>query len=302
MPLILTGPQATGKSTVARLVCSLIDPNSAGLRAEPHDYERLAIAAEHQWLLVFDNVSNVQSWLSDAFCRVSTGGSISFRKHHTNDEQVVFTAIRPVIITSIVDVADRADLVSRSLLAELLPLPEGQRLSRDVFWKEWEDERPRFLAELLRLVCCAMGNIPQGRLCHQHRLTDFVRIGEALARAGCFEIDQLVAALDSLERSGHALARESNPLVDALEKLLEEHPNGWEEEPKNTLDALNKLVSEETRKSRGWPKDATRLTGALKTLKDALADVGIEWERGKIGGRSARRLLVIRRRAPREMA
>jgi len=303
MPLILTGPQGAGKSTAAQLICSLVDPNSAGLRAEPHNYETLAIAAQHQWLLPFDNVSNVQPWLSDALCRLATGGSISFRKHHSNDEQVVFTAIRPMIVTSIVDVADRADLLSRSFLAELLPLPEGQRLSRDVFWKEWEDERPRFLAELLQLVCCAMGNLPKGRLCHQHRMTDFVRIGQAMGPAAGFTAEQFAAALDTLQRSGHALAREADPLVPVLEKFLETHPNDWEGPAGKLLDELRLLASAEDQKAARWPKTPRGLRAALKRLAPALLDIGIEVDPPSRASDNRRtRLVTIRPRPSTEMA
>ena len=71
--------QGSGKSTTGRLVRDLIDPNLASLRAEPRDGRDLMIAAGSSWCLGFDNLSYIPPWLSDALCRLSTGGGYATR-------------------------------------------------------------------------------------------------------------------------------------------------------------------------------------------------------------------------------
>ena len=72
--LALFGEQGSAKSTTGRLLRDLVDPNSAPLRAEPRDGRDLMIGANNSWCLAYDNLSHIPPWLSDALCRLSTGG------------------------------------------------------------------------------------------------------------------------------------------------------------------------------------------------------------------------------------
>ena len=52
------------------------------------------IAANNSRLLAFDNLSGIPAWLSDALCRVATGGSLAVRQLYTDDEEVLFVLPR----------------------------------------------------------------------------------------------------------------------------------------------------------------------------------------------------------------
>src|SRR5262249_40554732 len=67
------GEQGSAKSTSARVVRSLVDPNSAPLRSTPRDERDLIIAASNGWVVAYDNLSHMSDWLSDALCRLATG-------------------------------------------------------------------------------------------------------------------------------------------------------------------------------------------------------------------------------------
>src|SRR5256886_5689169 len=75
--LVLHGEQGSAKSTTARVLRMLIDPNGAPLRAEPHDDRDLMIAATNGWIVALDNLSHLPPWLSDALCRLATGGAFA---------------------------------------------------------------------------------------------------------------------------------------------------------------------------------------------------------------------------------
>src|SRR5207253_9109386 len=108
--LALHGEQGSAKSTMARLLRSLIDPNAAPLRSEPREARDLIISATNGWLVALDNLSHLPPWLSDALCRLSTGGGFATRELYTDSEEVIFDAQRPVILTGIEEVATRSDL------------------------------------------------------------------------------------------------------------------------------------------------------------------------------------------------
>jgi hypothetical protein len=83
--LVVTGEQGSTKSTVCRVVRALIDPSQAPLTTMPSPVD-LMISASKSWLQAFDNVSRVSQDMSDALCRLATGGGRRKRKLFTNDE------------------------------------------------------------------------------------------------------------------------------------------------------------------------------------------------------------------------
>ena len=95
--LTLHGEQGAAKSTLARLLRALVDPDQAPLRAEPRGVRDLMVAAANAWMLAFDNLSHLPPWLSDALCRLATGGGFGTRALFTNQEEALFDAQRPVV-------------------------------------------------------------------------------------------------------------------------------------------------------------------------------------------------------------
>lgn len=94
--LALHGEQGTAKSTATRVVRALVDPNLAPIRSAPRKEDDLTIAAIHSHVVAFDNLSGAQPWLSDALCRLATGGGLSKRTLFTDDDETVLDAIRPI--------------------------------------------------------------------------------------------------------------------------------------------------------------------------------------------------------------
>ena len=132
--LVLHGEQGSAKSTMARLLRALIDPNSAGLRCEPRNRHDLMIAAKNGWVISLDNLSDIPAWLSDALCRLSTGGAFATRELYSDTDEVLFEAQRPVILNGIEELATRGDLLDRSLIIELgTEKGEGGSYERGVF-------------------------------------------------------------------------------------------------------------------------------------------------------------------------
>ena len=48
------------------------------------------ISANNGYLLAFDNLSSLPAWLSDALCRLASGGSFAVRQLYTDDDEVLF--------------------------------------------------------------------------------------------------------------------------------------------------------------------------------------------------------------------
>src|SRR5262245_2153084 len=131
------------------------------------------IAANNGHLLAFDNLSGLPPWLSDALCRVASGGSFAVRRLYTDDEEVLFQAARPTVLNGIEDVIGRPDLADRAIFLMLAPIKEEHRRSETELWREFERARPAILGALLDAVAHgleAVDSLHPGQL---PRMADF---------------------------------------------------------------------------------------------------------------------------------
>ena len=105
--MVLLGEQGCAKSTTARIVKRLVDPNAVPLKSPPRNIEDGAIAAQNTWVMVFDNVSRLPVWLSDWLCVLSTGGGISKRELYANEGETIIGFKRPVVLNGITEIDSR---------------------------------------------------------------------------------------------------------------------------------------------------------------------------------------------------
>jgi transposase-like protein len=147
--------------------------NEPGEAEERKPTRDLIIAATNSWCAAFDNISNLPPWLSDAYCRPSTGGGFSARELCTDSEEVLFDATRPVILNGITDVATRPDLLDRGLIVTLPPIPEEKRRPEAELWRDFEKARPRIPGALFDAVSGALGAVESVRLEGMPRMADF---------------------------------------------------------------------------------------------------------------------------------
>src|ERR1700730_9116596 len=115
----ISGEQGSAKTVLSKLLKALIDPNAAPVRALSREQRELIIAANNSYLLAFDNLSGLPHWLSDALCRLASGGSFAVRQLYTDDEEILFEASRPILLNGIEDVISRPDLGDRAIFLSL---------------------------------------------------------------------------------------------------------------------------------------------------------------------------------------
>lgn len=164
--LAVAGEAGSGKSVFSRMMRSLVDPSAAPIRAVPRDDRGLVVSAGNSWVLAFDNLSAVPVWLADALCRLATGSGFSTRMLHTDRDEMIFEAARPIIINGISSLTDRADLADRSVTIHLRMMPE--RRSEDELLTAFERARPRILGALFGAVSRALADVDRVCLDHPH--------------------------------------------------------------------------------------------------------------------------------------
>lgn len=275
--LNLLGEQGSGKSTAARVLRALIDPNAAPIRAEPREARDLMIAATNGWTVVLDNLSGIQPWLSDALCRLSTGGGFVTRELYTDREEAIFDAQRPVILNGITDLATRSDLLDRSILVRLPRLPDDQRRSEAAFWREFEALNSRLLGCLMDAVSCALRNRDTVKLARLPRMADAAIWAEAAAPALGLAPGEFLEAYERNRTAANEVALDGSPWASVLSELLAASDGVWSGTAGALLNALTSRRGE-GRAPRGWPESPRGMSAALRRLAPNLRAIGVDVE------------------------
>jgi len=287
-PLILGGQQDSGKSTTARVLRALLDPDEAPLTTAPRDDEDLIVTACSVWCPVYDNLSSLDARLSDTLCRLAEGAGLQRRARYTDSEVVTIRARRPVIITGIGDLATRGDLLDRALTLTLPSLADTERKSEVEFWRAFEAARPHILGALCDLIVGVLRELPRVVLPVQPRMADFARVGVALERVCDLPAGSFLDAYEGNRAAGHEITLDAYPIVEPLEDLVEEHPfDGLATE---LLKALDDRMDEATRRMRSWPKSPNTLSNQLSRLAPSLGHRGLVVESREVRGRKTWRI------------
>lgn len=292
--LALHGEQGSTKTTTARMLRCLVDPNGAPVRSEPKEPRDLMIAASNSWLVALDNLSRIPAWLSDALCRLSTGGGFATRQLYTDSEEAIFDAQRPVIMTGIEELATRSDLVDRTLMITLPRVRDADRRTEENLWAEFNRLHPGILGCLLTAVAAAMRNSPLISAPELPRLADFAKWSMAGEESLGLKPGAFMAAYAQNRAAGNELALESTAVAQVLRELMADK-QVWKGTASKLLDVLDQKVDRRVRSGNGWPKDGTRLSGVLKRLAPNLRQVGIEIEFGRTG---KGRFVILSRTGP----
>jgi hypothetical protein len=260
--LALHGGQGSAKSTLTRIAAKLVDPSSVGLRTLPSHERDLMVAAKCSHVLPFDNVSAIRPWLSDALCRLATGGGLGVRKNYTDDVEYIFEAQRPIILNGIEDLGVRDDLLDRMLILHLPEIPGSKRVEEKRFWAEFDGAHPRIVGALLDVVCAAMRELDSVKLPELPRMADFAAWCTAAEKALGLKRGDFLDAYNSNRAEATAMAIESSPVACELIRFMENRA-GWMGTNRDLLEALNRQVCPETRRQWGWPKSPRALASAI---------------------------------------
>lgn len=278
--LVIHGEQGSAKSTVSKMLRELIDPNVAPLRSEQRDERDLMLAATNSWMIALDNLSKLPVWLSDALCRLSTGGGFATRTLYENDEETLFMAMRPIIINGIEELTTRSDLLDRSVIIHLPAIPPEKRKTEAEVWQEFELIRPFVLGGLLDAVSHALRNINKTRLEQKPRMADFALWATAAEISIGLEPGAFISAFMGNRENANELALEASPIASTLIELIQQQ-GSWNGKSSKLLEELNLRASDEMKKQQGWPKRANLLSGAVKRIAPNLRAVGIECKLGR---------------------
>lgn len=274
--LALVAEQGSGKSFTSRTLKAITDPSASPLRSPPKDEEDLLIAAISSWVIALDNLSGIDHKLSDALCRLATGGALATRRLYTNTDEVLIELQRPVILNGIDDIATRPDLAERCLHITLPPLQE--RATEEELKHGFQHDAGAIFAALLDALAMALERMTLVTLGSLPRMADFARFAAAGMPALGFTEAEFIEAYRQNQLGAIETGLESSAVGEALCSLMA-HRSEWTGTTSDLLNRLREISDDDSTQS--WPRSARGLINALRRLAPSLRHVGITWEQNR---------------------
>ena len=290
--LAISGEQGSAKTVLSKLLRALVDPNVAPVRALPREERELMIAANNGHLLAFDNLSGLSPWLSDAVCRLASGGSFAVRQLYTDDEEVLFKAARPTLLNGIEDVIGRPDLGDRAIFLTLGPISEGQRRSETELWREFERARPAILGALLDAAVHGLRALGCVNLRRLPRMADFALWATA-CETGLWPAGTFTRAYAANRKAAIEGIIDADLIATCVRQLMSER-SSWTGCAADLLRvSVERTGQSISTASMGWPRNPRALAGRLRRAQTFLRAIGIEVAFSR-EGRAGNRVITIR--------
>jgi hypothetical protein len=272
--LILMGEQGSAKTVNARFARALVDPATAALKSVPTSDRELMIAATGSWMLAYDNLSGLAPAMSDALCRMATGGGLSVRELYTNSEEVIFDAARPITINGIDDLTGRADLLSRSIALTMPTIEPDKRRTEAALTAEFEPVRPRILGALCDAVACALWRLPDVHLESPPRMSDFATWVVAAEPALPWEAGRFLEAYAANRKAMDDLALDMDRVAAIIIEMMR-YAGEWSGTATDLLEEVRGLPGQERRGS-DIPQTPRGISNRLHRIAPLLRSNGLD--------------------------
>lgn len=293
--LVITGFQGSGKSTLLRQLGRLIDPTIGQERNLPKDERDLFVSATQSHLQTFDNLSSINPGMSDAICRIASGGAYASRLLHSNGEQHLLQACKPTLLNGISDLARRGDLAQRSILVTAARLSPDKRRPEAELWSDFDHDEPMMLGVIFTAVAWALANQAEA-VASGIRMADAAKFMEGAAESLGYEKGSFAAIWRENRRRADEIVIESDPFSFALVEFLKEKDGDWRGSTTDLLMALDARPElDRIRRSKMWPQTPTAASAALNRTRDAIESAGFVFERGHEGPKRSRRFIQFSR-------
>lgn len=291
--LVVNGEQGSAKSTLTKILRSLVDPSTAPLRHTSSSDRDLFITATHSWVLAFDNCSDLPHWLSDALCRLATGGGFATRQLFSDMDEVVFSAMRPIILNGITEFVERGDLADRSVFVHLTPISKKERKTEKEVLGEFESLRPKILGALFDAIAAGLTRLPSIDLPTKPRMAEFAEWAEACSEHFTCADGDFLKAYERNQASAVASVVEADSVASAIQEFAYSLgvDGEWEGNATELLEKLDPIAGEKVTKQRSWPKSSKAMGKAVARVAPALRQAGVHVDRPNRTGR--KRLIVI---------
>ncbi len=269
-----TGVMGAGKTTASRVVKRLLDPT--GNEAVTIDRRDFLQKAAHCYILMLDNQNSLPEWFQDTLCRLVTGESDSKRVLYSDDDDLVWSMQRAVLLNGINPPSERGDVQDRTLPIELERLDRRKRLPEDDFWMQFSLKHPELLGAVFDALAGALRERHRVELAERPRLADWGLYAAALYESQGWGVDTFVEDWKRVEEAQQQGTLDGSIVAQAVITYMKDKDRV--ELPAAKLhDAIDKCVGDDLDLAfdKTWPKTGRTLWKRLREVTPLLEAHGI---------------------------
>lgn len=280
--LMLHGDPGGAKTTHQELIKMLVDPSSVLTLVLPREINELIQQLAQRRVVYYDNLSEIPDWISDQFCRASTGGGSSKRMLFTDEDEIIYNFMLCIGFNGINLAATKADLLDRGLIIEIEKL-EKVREKKEI-WKEFEEIRPQLLGYILDILVKVLRMKQTTSIAFEAlpRMADFTRDAEIISRCMGNPDNRFLNAYYKNIKLQTEASLESSFVATVTVKFMEDK-QVWKDTSSVLLmefDTVAEEIKPNMTRHKEWPKTPAVLSRRLNEIKLTLRQIGISIERG----------------------
>lgn len=175
---VLDGSAGSAKSSTLSTLIRILDPKVGAQAGAPKTEDDLVVSAYQSAVMSFDNVDTLAN-MSDALCRLSTGGGLSKRKLYSDGDVFSVDAMRPLLIAGLDPTFYKQDLIER-IVRVTLTRPKAY-MDEEEFEAYREQNLAKWRGALYTLVSDVLRDVHTVAQTSS-RFGVFSRVGECVAR------------------------------------------------------------------------------------------------------------------------
>jgi hypothetical protein len=280
--LAIKAPAGSGKTFMcSKVIRQLVDPSPVPSQAMPKTVKDIAISAQHNHVLIYDNLRLVRSDLSDDLCLVATGGAIAGRKLYTDDQEFSLELRCALVLNGIHSFITESDLVSRCVHIHLNPIDSKSRQSEAELTARFEEMLPRLIFTLHSLAAKIITVVGSVEVHYKSRMADFSEWVAGLEMVLKLPPRVLQNAYKANVDQAKVAGVVDDSLFVALTAFAKPYSKSspWHGTPHELLSMLETQTT--INLGSDMPKSAAAMSRKLPVLLDALASNGVHVVRGR---------------------
>jgi hypothetical protein len=288
--LVLNSQQNSAKTTLCKVIRLLIDPQACPVLYVPNSIHDMLATALNGWLLAYDNISSIPTWLSDGLCQLVYGAGFAGRALFSNDERSIIYAQRPVLLSGIDNFVKRGDLRDRCAFLHPPMIDDANRLGDVEFWDAFHADYPLILGSILDAVVGGLRELPSVHLTTLPRMADFAIWGEAVARALGFGSEQFLSTYNDNRKEAARTKLEESPLGSVM-LAIAAGGGTFSGSPSDFYASLTRGIGPKGSALARWPKTISQFSSELRRIAPQLLVHGLSVEFSR---NSDRRVVTVK--------
>jgi hypothetical protein len=294
----LHGSAGSGKTMAARWFAQLVDPYTAQFLTGTSTEKDAMVAASKCRLLPIDNMSRLTRGWSDTLCVNSTGAGDRRRQLYTDDGLFALVFKGPALITSLVLLATRGDLIDRLVPIGFRRIIDEDRQSETRLNAAFAEVAPAVLGGVFDAVAAALRHGPETHLSVVPRMADATLFVTAAESGLDDQTGTFAETLVTAQRQTLSDTIESSPFIEATVRFMVDRPT-WHGTATRLLEEAARLVEHGAR-TPGWPANPAVASTLLSEYELPLRTHGVTVQRHRAAGGNRDRHLVLRNDATRD--